>query len=110
MARWGKKIWTEAEDALIIKMRGTSATWDAITETLGNVTRWTVIQRGNAIGAVLPEPEEGEEEDPDRPPYPAGHPETWGLITKGTVLEGSPYPYPIWQWHPRGKHFISVGE
>jgi len=92
MARWAKKVWTEAEDAMILQKRGECASWDAITAALGSVTRWTVIQRGDAIGAVLPEPEEVEAEDPDRPPYPAGHPVTWGPITKGTCLEGNPYP------------------
>ena len=28
----------------------------------------------------------------DRPALPAGHPTTWGLITAGTILEGSAYP------------------
>ena len=31
----------------------------------------------------------------DRPPLPSGHPVTWGLITCGTVLERSVYPYPV---------------
>lgn len=25
----------------------------------------------------------------------AGHPVTWGLLTAGTVLEGTPYPFPV---------------
>ena len=32
---------------------------------------------------------------PSRPPLCAGHPTTWDLINKGTVLEGSPYPLPV---------------
>lgn len=31
----------------------------------------------------------------DRPPLPAGHPLTWGLITRGTTLEEAPYPFPV---------------
>lgn len=31
----------------------------------------------------------------DRPAMPAGHPVTWGLLTVGTVLEGTPYPFPV---------------
>jgi hypothetical protein len=27
-----------------------------------------------------------------RQPLPAGHPDTWGLITRGTCLEGMPWP------------------
>lgn len=30
----------------------------------------------------------------DRPPLPAGHPVSWDVITKGTVLEGTAYPAP----------------
>jgi hypothetical protein len=30
----------------------------------------------------------------DRQPLPAGHPVSWGAITKGTVLEGTAYPAP----------------
>lgn len=29
-----------------------------------------------------------------RQPLPAGHPDTWGLITRGTCLEGTPWPGP----------------
>ncbi len=31
----------------------------------------------------------------ERPALPAGHPETWGLLTNGTVLDGAEYPFPI---------------
>lgn len=31
----------------------------------------------------------------DRPALPAGHPVSWGLLTDGTVLENSEYPYPV---------------
>jgi hypothetical protein len=27
----------------------------------------------------------------DRPPLPSGHPVSWGLLTLGTLLEGSAY-------------------
>ena len=33
----------------------------------------------------------------DRPPMPAGHPVTWGLLVNGTVLQGQDYPYPVFQ-------------
>jgi hypothetical protein len=29
----------------------------------------------------------------DRGPLPPGHPITWGALTVGTVLDGSPYDY-----------------
>ncbi len=31
----------------------------------------------------------------DRPALPSGHPESWGAITQGTVLDQSTYPFPI---------------
>ncbi len=31
----------------------------------------------------------------DRPALPAGHPLSWGLLTDGTSLEGSDYPFPV---------------
>jgi hypothetical protein len=34
-------------------------------------------------------------ESRDRPPRPPGHPACWGLITAGTLLEGEPYPLPV---------------
>ena len=37
----------------------------------------------------------------DRPPLPSGHPISWGSITSGTVLEQSPYPFPIFDLEPQ---------
>lgn len=31
----------------------------------------------------------------DRPALPSGHPDSWGLITAGTCIEGAAYPFPI---------------
>ena len=31
----------------------------------------------------------------DRPALPSGHPESWGAITDGTVLDQSAYPFPV---------------
>ena len=33
----------------------------------------------------------------DRPALPAGHPETWGAITDGTVLDAATYPFPVFE-------------
>jgi hypothetical protein len=33
------------------------------------------------------------DDDPRREPLPAGHPETWRVLTAGTVLEGEGYEY-----------------
>ncbi len=31
----------------------------------------------------------------DRPALPAGHPISWGAITRGTVLDSAIYPFPV---------------
>lgn len=31
----------------------------------------------------------------ERPTLPAGHKVTWGLLTDNTALDGSPYPFPV---------------
>ncbi len=37
----------------------------------------------------------------DRSALPSGHPESWGAITDGTVLDQSVYPFPIFLDLPR---------
>jgi hypothetical protein len=90
-----KKIeWTSAQDMQIKRMRAEGASWDAIAAVLG-VTRWTTIERGRRIGAQLPPADfVPPPESSSRDPLPAGHPRTWGILTQGTLLEGSPYPLP----------------
>ena len=36
----------------------------------------------------------------DRPALAAGHPVSWGLLTAGTVLDGAPYPFPVFDISP----------
>jgi hypothetical protein len=86
--------WTEVQDMKIKRMRAESVSWDIIAVAVG-VTRWTVIERGRRLGARLPPPGfEPPPEDPERPALPPGHPETWGIIIKGTLAEGMLYPIP----------------
>lgn len=79
-------------------MRLQGASWEDIAAVFG-VSRWTAIERGRRIGArmppaeVVPEPEAPE--DPEREPMPAGDPRSWNAINAGTVLEGEPYPLPV---------------
>ncbi len=87
--------WTKARDGQLRRLRAEGATWDAIAATLG-LTRSTVIDRGRRIGARRPPPgPPSMVEDPGRAPLPPGHPRTWGAIVAGSVLEGDPYPYPV---------------
>jgi hypothetical protein len=82
--------WTETADNVIRDMRGAGATWAAIGVRLG-LSRNTVIERGRRLRAEAPAraamvKECDMREDPNRPPLPAGHPLTWGLLTT------EPYP------------------
>ena len=77
------------------RLRAEGVSWDSIAAASG-LARWTVIERGRRIGA-RPPPREfvPPPEDPARDPLPAGHPRTWGVLIAGTVLEGVPYPLPV---------------
>jgi hypothetical protein len=88
-------VWTEAQDSQIRRLRTEGASWDTIAGILG-MARWTVIDRGRRIGALRP-PRANllPPEDPSRDPLPPGHPRSWGVLTAGTVLEGTPYPLPV---------------
>ncbi len=90
-----KLTWTDAQDTQIRRLRAEGAAWDAIAALLG-LTRWSVIERGRRIGARPPPPDTTPRpEDPDREPLPAGHPVSWNALTAGTVLDGTPYPLPV---------------
>jgi hypothetical protein len=87
--------WTQVQDMKIKRMRAENASWDSIATAIG-LTRWTVIERGRRLGARLPPPDfVPAPEDPERPTLPSGHAATWGIIIKGTSMEGTPYPIPI---------------
>jgi hypothetical protein len=88
--------WTASMDETLRQWRQTGATWDAIALGFG-LGRETVRERGRRIGAPGPEVAimaRLERERADRPPFPPGHEISWGLLTRGTVLEGDPYPLP----------------
>ena len=84
--------WTDVRDRALRGMRHDRVSWDAIASTLGLPVS-TCMDRARAIGArpalvvVLVE----EDVSNMRLPLPPGHPTTWGLLTRGTVLEGSRY-------------------
>lgn len=86
-------IWSPKQDATIRRMRAGGDTWDAIALAM-SMSRWTLIVRGKAIGAWTPMAVVILPDDPDRDPLPAGHPDTWDVIVRGTCLAGSPYPAP----------------
>jgi hypothetical protein len=88
--------WSPDLDARLRTLRGGGMTWDRIAIEMG-LGRNTVLERGRKIGAKrsVRATASSQEEARDRPPRQAGHPLTWGLINAGTVLEGEPYPYPV---------------
>ena len=89
-----QKHWTEANDLKLRRLRAEGATWDAIAEAL-DMSRWTVIERGRRLGARRPPPDHVAKPDLARAPLPAGHPQTWGLLTGGTQLAGTHYPFKV---------------
>ncbi len=97
--------WTEAMDAILRELRAGGITWDEIARTM-QLSRNIVLERARRIGArqiatggigvgqralALPRAADAV----DRPSRPAGHPLTWGLLTRHTPLEGTDYPYPV---------------
>lgn len=92
----GHVRWTPELDARLRSLRQTGVTWDGIAAAM-SLGRNTVLERGRKIGArrLPPAPPMTLEEARDRPPRQAGHPATWALLTRGTVLEGEAYPYPV---------------
>lgn len=87
-----------ARDAILRRLRAEGRTWAGIGEELG-VSREAARERGRRIGAIrLPPPPPAAPDIPlsaNRPPLPAGHPLSWGLLTSGTVLAGDAYPLPV---------------
>lgn len=79
--------WTQARNRQVVEMRHGGATWDTVAAAIG-VGRNSVIDHARRLGvrkrsAVGTPPPLREASD--RPARPAGHPDTWGLITAGTV-------------------------
>ncbi len=90
-------VWTEAQDSQIKRLRAEGATWDRIAEVIGRPAA-AVRERGRRIHANRPPPDfTPPPDDPGREPLPAGHERSWGAITRGTVLEGVPYPLPVFR-------------
>jgi hypothetical protein len=90
------KAWTEARDEQLRALRAAGLTWDGVAEAM-ELGRNTVLERARKIGVRMwrqPAPA-AQAEARDRPARQAGHPQTWAMITAGTVLEGERYPYPV---------------
>jgi hypothetical protein len=89
-----KPVWTEGQDAQIRRLRTEGAPWDLIALALG-LARCTVIDRARVIGAERPPANAVPTLDESgREALPAGHPETWAAINRGTSLEDVPFQTP----------------
>ena len=100
-----KKRWTPNEDASVRLWCSQGLTWTEQALRIG-VHRDTVLARAHLIGvklAALPVEEPPVEERLRRSlsqhsggdawlPLPAGHPISWGALTRGTWLDGTRYP------------------
>ena len=84
-------VWTDEIDGMLIRMRKEKQSWDEIATAAG-VSRWTARARCVAIGATVPKGPSTALEPPavkekpivrDMFPLPAGHPITWGAISRG---------------------------
>jgi hypothetical protein len=89
-----KILWTEGQDVQIRRLRTEGADWDLIAQTLG-LTRWAVIERGRRLGVSRrPSHAPAVPDESERLPLHAGHPDSWGAITRGTALENVPFRAP----------------
>ena len=93
-----KHRWTDIQDQAIRDLRAQAFSWDSIADGLG-LSRSATRERGRRIGARLParlqaDPEAEALADPGRAPLPPGHPHAWHILTAGTWLAGTDYPWP----------------
>ncbi len=91
--------WSPQADRHLLHMRAAGLPWRVIATEL-RVGRNAAIERARRLGVrpqVRPPVVRAAPElvRNDRTPLPAGHPITWGAITDGTPLDGSPYPHPV---------------
>jgi hypothetical protein len=92
MAR--KTVWTDGQDTQVRRLRMEGQSWDAIAAILG-LSRCTVIDRARVLGVEQPPANVAPELDEvERAPLPCGHAESWGVINRGTLLDGVPFKIP----------------
>jgi len=87
--------WSPAQDMQIRRRRIEGASWETIAAELALPPR-DVAARGHRLGAARSRTP-GAAQDALREPLPAGHPDSWGALTAGTVLQGLPYPLPFFR-------------
>ncbi|HJS86106.1 MAG TPA: AsnC family protein [Acetobacteraceae bacterium] len=86
--------WTAAQDAQLRRLRAEGAEWSEIARALGRAGA-EVAARAAVIGARPPPPDFVlPPDDLEREPLAAGHPRSWDILLKGTLLDGDDYPLP----------------
>lgn len=93
--------WTQQADQRLAKMREQGTSLRCMARAFG-LSRSVITARARMIGLEIPgrpapAPKSTGELPDNRDPLPAGDPISWGLITRGTSLEGSQYtpPQPV---------------
>ena len=94
-----KITWSNEADGAILRLRAAGIPWHKLAAEL-RVGRNSVIERARRLGLPAvkidrPPSLQCKAVRDDRLPLGAGHPISWSVITDGTVLQGSPYPYPV---------------
>ena len=94
-----ERVLTESEMAKFRSMVESGLTSSTISRELRAGYRYIEnlrekIYGDKEYGLPVPVKEESDIRDLRRGPKPPGDPATWGAITSGTLLEGTPYPYP----------------
>jgi hypothetical protein len=91
--------WSPIADRHILRLRAAGTPWHQVAAEL-RVGRNAAIERARRLG--VPPANRRPQPAPvpvapraDRPPLPAGHPLTWGIITNQTALHGCAYPHPV---------------
>lgn len=88
-------VWTDQRDTILRTLREQGRSWDVIAAVF-RISRWAAIERARKIGAHIPLPPRipREPDAGNREPLPTGHPLAWQILTEGTLLAGTAYPYP----------------
>jgi hypothetical protein len=92
-------LWTAARDAKVTELYQAGQTWQEIADQV-LTTRMAVVARGHRLGLVTRQglPVQVATRPDPMPftrgvhPLPAGHAETWGLLVRGTLLDGVQWP------------------
>ena len=88
--------WTPVRDVELLRRRAAGETWDQVAAAL-QLGRNSTIERGRVLGlekrayGAPAAVSTALEINDDRQPFPPGHPETWGAMTRGLCLEGTAY-------------------